>query len=655
MRMKFFGKIPFFIVAVSAWIVIISSCANQGMPTGGPRDSIPPVLVETNPKYKALNYSGDDVRLTFSEYINSSGISEELVVSPPLTKRPIIQTKSRTLIIRFNEELLDSVTYSLDFKNSVVDNNENNPIKNCRFSFSTGDVYDSLRIAGRVINGFNLEPVEKALVLLQKNLHDSAVFKLRPSYIAKTDEDGLFMIDNIASGKYNVFAINDANSDLMYNEGSEEIAFWDSIIVPKAHFHEELDTLVKGVDSMLIMGHTHFYPEPIYLRQFTEDIFEQYLDSYQRKTRYSCQFYFNESVKDTFQIRLLNTVAPENWYILEPNLKMDSLEMWIADTLVANLDTLIMEVSYFQLDSMNQLYVQKDTLDMNFKDSEEKDSKRKRKPKEDEEDEPEPIPQFNWRSNISGTFELNNDILLISPEPLKEFDTSKISLVLSEDTTETPLKIVIEKDSLRYRTYRIKYNWEPETKYAVKIDSAAAINIYGMSSKELNKKFETREEDYYGKIILELSNVTSPMIAQLLENNENENVIREKTFHTNGTVVFDYLKPEKYKVKIIFDTNGNGKWDNGSYQDKFQPESVAYINKVIKVRSNWDNEFPWEIKPDSTFAKNVVDQELEEQKRKEAEEKARKEREQQNSGEGQNNFMQGGSGRSGSNAQMIRQ
>ena len=156
--MQIKGKLPLLIIAVLAWIVIISSCANQGMPVGGPRDSIPPMLVETSPEYKALNYKEDNVSLTFDEYIISSGVSEALVISPPLEKRPTIRTKGKSLVIQFNEELKDSTTYSLDFKNSIVDNNEKNPYASMRFAFSTGDIFDSLRVAGRVMNSFNLEP-----------------------------------------------------------------------------------------------------------------------------------------------------------------------------------------------------------------------------------------------------------------------------------------------------------------------------------------------------------------------------------------------------------------------------------------------------------------------------------------------------------------
>ncbi|MFW6257492.1 MAG: Ig-like domain-containing domain, partial [Prolixibacteraceae bacterium] len=207
--MKFLDKIPYLIIAGFAWIIIVSSCANQGMPSGGPRDSIPPVLVSTSPRYKSLNFGGDEVRLTFNEFIIPDQVSEQLVISPPIEKRPTILMKSKTLIVRFPESLQDSMTYSLDFKNSVVDNNEQNPIEDLRFIFSTGDELDSLRVAGNVMNAFNMEPLENVLVLLHKNLHDSAVYTLLPDYIARTDEEGMYLFDNLDEGKYHVFSLND--------------------------------------------------------------------------------------------------------------------------------------------------------------------------------------------------------------------------------------------------------------------------------------------------------------------------------------------------------------------------------------------------------------------------------------------------------------
>ena len=641
--MKIKGKIPVLIVAVFAWIVIISSCANPGMPVGGAKDTIPPVLVKTDPGYKSLNFKSDNVKLTFNEYITMEDIAEALVISPPMIKKPIIRTKSKTLVIEFNEDLKDSTTYSLDFKNSVADNNEKNELENFRFSFSTGDVFDSLRVAGRLMNAFNLEPIDKGLVLLHRNLHDSAVYSVRPDYISRSNKEGVFMIDNIAAGKYHLFSLVDGNSNLMYDEGAEEMAFEDSLIVPSAVFVEKLDTLATDLDTIIIIGHTDFYPEPVYLRQFTEDIFEQYLKTSTRDTRYKCTFVFNESVKDSFRLNLIENNAT-NWYQTEYNENIDSLIVWIADTTVAKTDTLLMEVCYFQLDSLSNIFLQRDTVEMSFVDKVDERSKKKKK-SDEEKDKPEPAVQFTWQTDISSSVvELNENIGLTAPEPIFSFDSTKIVLYLAEDSLKKPLKFKFERDTVEYRKYNIHYKWEPETNYALEIDSAASTNIFGITSRKIISKFSGRGEDYYGTVTLKFTSVEMPVIVQLLTNSDDEKVIVEKTIDKNGSVLFDYLKPEKYRIKVIYDKNGNGKWDTGSYQDKFQPERVSYHNEVVKVRSNWEAEFSWDLKPDLTFVKKIRDLEEEEKQRKEAEEKAKKEKENGESPQQMQNFMQGSGG-----------
>ncbi|MFW6310300.1 MAG: Ig-like domain-containing protein, partial [Prolixibacteraceae bacterium] len=391
------------------------------MPTGGPIDSLPPVLINTSPDYKALNFDGNEVQLTFNEFIVTDQIRDKLVISPPLKERPVIRTKSKTLIVEFQEDLKDSTTYSLDFKNSVADNNEKNEYKNLRFSFSTGSVYDSLRIAGRVTDAFNLEPKKNVLVMLHENLHDSAVYSVTPNYIARTDDQGLFYMDNLAPNNYHLFSITDVNNDLRYNEGAEEIAFVDTVVTPRAEFTEQPDTLVTGADSLLISGHTRFYPEPFHLRQFTEDLFDQYLSSYKRLSRDQSVFVFNETVRDTFDIRLLNREYAVEWYLMEYNETMDSLAFWITDTLVSGYDTLLTELSYYQLDSLQRLYVHKDTVELIFTEPERK--VRQEKKKKDEEDIPEPIEQFSFSTNIKTPFDLNRDVKIIAPAPLMTIDT----------------------------------------------------------------------------------------------------------------------------------------------------------------------------------------------------------------------------------------
>ncbi len=651
--MKLLDKIPYLIIAGFAWIVIVSSCANQGMPTGGPRDTIPPVLVGTYPQYKSLNFSGNEVRLTFNEFIIPDQVSEQLVISPPLEKRPTILTKSRTLIIRFNESLRDSLTYSLDFKNSIVDNNERNPYESLRFKFSTGNRLDSLRIAGNVMNASNMEPLQNILILLHKNLHDSAVYTLRPDYIARSDEDGMYYFDNVAEGKYNIFSLTDLNNNMRYDEGAEKIAFHDTLIVPSAEFHAEADTLTTGADSLLMVGHTHFLPGPVYLRQFREQIYNQYLKSAKRNSPFQFTLVFNEPVSEKFNVRLVNDEF-ENWYVEEPDAEFDSLTFWISDTTLAARELIILELSYLQLDAIGEAFLKKDTIEMQF--TEREDTRRRRRVRDDDDDSPPPVPQFTWNTNLSPTgFDLNKDVVLTAPQPIDTFDSSGITLYHAEDTLKSPLPFKFKPDSIILRTFRISYPWKDETSYTLHIDSAASRNIYGITSRELTSTFKTRSMDYYGTINLAITGVDGQIIIQLLENNTREAVIREQIITEDQTVVFQYLPPDKYRIKAIYDRNSNGKWDTGSYQDKYQPERVVYINEVIRIRSNWDNNISWDLTPDPTFVKNIRDKELEEQMRKEAEEKTFQEQQQRDrSGQQQQNNMFQPGGNSPENFQPIR-
>jgi len=615
-------NIPLLLVVIFSGMIVFNRCANPGMPTGGPKDSIPPFLVETSPDMRGLNFSGKEVRLTFNEFIVPDAVTEELVVSPPLEKRPSVRTKSKTLIVAFNEELKSGMTYSLDFKNSVVDNNERNPLTGLRFLFSTGKAIDTLRVAGMVKRGDNLEPQEKTVVMLYSNLNDTAVYLSKPDYIAKTNKEGLFLFDNVRPGQYHLFALNDGNSNLRYDTGAEEFAFSDSLISPSALFVAEPDTLAVGADSLLISGHTLFRPPPVYLRTFTEKFYEQYLDKAIRDSRYKCTFVFGESVKDSFGVTLLDGKA-ENWYMIESNPEKDSLTFWVTDTLIAARDTLKMRVSYFQLDSLKRKFVALDTLRLVYTEKEKTETRRKKK----EEEIPE-IVQFSFNENIkSSGFDLNNDILLTAPEPVKNFDFSKIKISLADDTTNAPLKITVSKDSSAWRTYRISFPVEANTAYKLVVDSAACENIYGITSRKMNKSFTTQKDDYYGKIILILSSVELPLLVELLENSKDEKVLKTIPTAKNGQVSFDFLEPSKYKVRIVFDANGNGMWDPGVYEKRQQPERVSYLPEIIKVRSNWDKRFEWDLKPDPTYRKMLIDKEEIELQQKKLREQQRKENE----------------------------
>ncbi len=616
--------IPILIIAWFGYLVFFASCANTGMPTGGPRDTIPPVIVSTVPTYQGTNYQGEDIRITFDEYVIFDDLNQKLVISPPMKKKPIFKSKGKTMIVEFKEKLKDSTTYSLDFKDAVADNNEKNPYEDLRFAFSTGPVIDTLQVAGYVKNALTLEPVEDALVVLHREKDVTAFFDSIPDYIGKTNKEGYFEIRNIARGAYRLYALADEDNSLTYNQAGELIAFADSLIVPDARFISRNDTIVKDGDTLAVHGEVEYLPGIQYLMMFEEEAFDQYLDSYNRPAPNRCTFVFAESLPDSFKVDLLSPAPTDKWLFIESNLKRDSLTFWITDTLISNVDTLKFNLKYTVKDTLDQMVSKYDTLELIYQ-KPKTDAKLRRKKKEKEE-----IPQISISQNIkSKGHDVFQRIVLESPEPLESFDSSMVHLYELIDTIQNPLTFKLEPDSMSIRRFFISYPWKFEGNYEFAIDSAAAKNIYGHPSRAVEQKFTIQEERYYGSITLDLKELDKPAILQLIDNSKEEKIVQQIQLLEKGTITFPYLKPEKYKIRAIFDLNRNGKWDTGFLHDGIQPEQVVYYPKVLKIKSNFEFKEAWNPVVDPEHKKELID---EEKLKEEAKEKQKKQQQTKTSG-----------------------
>ena len=600
------------------YLIFNTSCANQGMPSGGAKDTIPPMLISTEPSPRSINFKGKDLRFTFDEFIISDEISEKLVLSPPMKKKPVVKMKNKTLIIEFQEPLKDESTYSLDFKDAVADINEKNPIEDFRFSFSTGPVFDSLRIAGYVKDALTQEPIEKALVMIHRVTDYSAFIDSIPDYIGITDKEGLFMIDNVAPGNYRLYALTDADNSLNYNQTSEKIAFADSILSPSASFVSEPDTIITETDTIVVAGHVDYLPEAQYLMMFEEEKYDQYLDAFERKQANKVNFFFSESLSDTFSIQLLKPVPDKDWLIIESNFKRDSITAWITDTVISKHDTLEFELKYEVLDSLNHLTTKKDTIELVY----EAPKVPKQKKKKNEE---VVLPTILLSHNISSSaHDIYRKIIIEAPEPLQSFDYSMVKLYSIIDSVKKEIPVVIQQDSNSIRKYFIEHHWEPNSNYWFKVDSAAARNIYGYPSRKIDVKFKTQKEDYYGKIILSVSNLQQPALVQLLSNDKEERILQKISILEDGDIEFPFLKPEKYRIRVIIDANQNGKWDTGYLADHLQPEKVFYFPKIIKVRSNFEYKESMIIDYDTNKKKKeLIDEDLEKEEARKKE-KAKK-------------------------------
>ncbi|HYX09603.1 MAG TPA: Ig-like domain-containing domain [Bacteroidales bacterium] len=623
------------IIPVLLFLYAAISCARIGTPTGGPKDVTPPKVVTSQPQNYSTNYSDKEISIEFNEFIQLKSVNQELVVSPPQKDKPVVVQKGKRLVIQLRSDLRDSTTYTLNFGNAITDYNEGNPLPGYEFVFSTGPVLDSLSIKGRVLKAFDLTPDKDGeLVMLYKNLNDSAPHTMVPAYITKTDEKGYFSINNIPEGKYRLFALKDVNANMMYDLPNEQVAFADSVITIRADVLARIDSLVTRekekmldslmadtarIDSSAIAGQTKeettepamnlndSLPTDSLMREaynkynlfarlhlFEADVARQYLTINTRDDAHKLQFTFNIPLyRDSLVISPLNFPDSSGWYIPEYSANMDTIDLFLTDTTLVKQDSLELSIGFLIKDSLQNMVMQLDTLDMVYVKPENKGGRGKLK----EEEKPEKKQWLKPALNISRgkTFDLNQNIRIISPYPVADYDKTQISFFKMEDTLQVKQAFILSKDSSNTRTFFVSPGkpWEPDAKYIYEMLPGAFTDIYGMTNDTTSISFNTQKENAYGSIILNLTNVQSPLIVQLLEKDK---IVREQYTKEDGKLTFGYLYPKTYRIKVIFDLNGNKKWDTGDYDKHRQPEKVSFYNdNGTSVRANWDVELPWTL------------------------------------------------------------
>jgi hypothetical protein len=607
--------------------IVLISCARIGTPTGGDKDTIPPRLIETEPPNFQTNYQGKRVELTFHEFISLEDINSELVVSPPVKERVLTQNKGKSLEVNLNNDLKDSTTYTLSFGNSIVDFHESNPYEDLVFVFSTGPVIDSFEVTGKLLNAFDHTVSEETFfIYLYTNTHDSVPRTTIPSYQGKPNDQGKYYISNIPPTTYKVFALRDMNNNMLFDLPNEQIAFLDSVIhlTPENFIKEEIDTLpTQPADTMYMATDTTSVEDSVFVAadslQHSEDtalvsevtygmlvptlyFFEenrpsQYITDEKRERRENLKIYFNEPIRDSVELNPLNFTA-EDWFLKEWNKRKDSVTYWLTDTSLINKDTLIVEVSFMATDSLENYYNRTDTLKFRFKDKEKTSRLGRRLRRDEETDETgEKIKPLNLSLNVkkNGLLELNQHIRFQSETPVDTIDVSRFYLYRKEDTLWIDEDFVLEKDSLKSRTYSLRNEWLPNLEYKLIVDSLAFTDIYNRPNDSLGINFTSRKDDYYGTFSIDMQNVYEHLIVQLFKE---ETLVSEKFIDTSQIVQFTYLHPGEYYLKAIFDRNSNNKWDTGDYEEKRQPERVIFLNKNLEAKSNWEVEYTWDVLDD---------------------------------------------------------
>jgi hypothetical protein len=585
--MKIKTKIIFAITFLSV-LFLVYSCANRGSgPTGGPKDVTPPKVVKSVPLNNTLNFNKKQIYIDFDEMVSVDKASENVIISPPQVKPPDVKSYGRRVSVDFNENLMDSTTYSINFGNAIVDLNEKNPIKNFLFSFSTGNQIDTLRISGTVIDSENLNPLAGIIVGIYVEESDS-VFSKKPFLrIGKTDEKGYFSIDNVKKGKYKIFALGDANHDYFYQPG-EGVALCDSTITPTFRREEMHDSIWKDsthFDSIRTYMGTRFLPDNIVLRYFKELKKRQYFVKYERKDPFCFSLFFNAESKQLPVIKPINF----DWdrkYILQKNNTLDSLTYWLTDSTVWKIDTLQMAVSYMKSDSLMQLVPVTDTLNVSMR-------KARINPKAKAKLTKIKAEPYKFSSNLNPTFEIYSPVSIKFEAPLDSVYLSRIKLSEKIDTIYKNLSYTWKQVDSTKTIYSLDYKWLPEKSYQLKIDSAAFVSIYAKVSNGFTSQFNIRSLDEYSSIKMLLADFNPKVMLQVLDTKDV--LLATLPALAKGTV-FKYLRPGDYYVRMFIDENGNGKWDTGDLEKHKQPEEVFYYPKKLTLMANWEFEESWDYR-----------------------------------------------------------
>ena len=516
-------------------IIVLSflQCAKKGRPDGGPKDEDAPLFVTANPPYETINFDKNEINIYFNEYIKLKDLSKQLIISPPLNPEnpPLISPQgspSKYINIKILDTLLENSTYIFYFGNSVQDNNEANTLERFKYVFSTGAYIDSLTLAGNVKNSFKSESVENIKLLLYRldsAYTDSAVYNRKPDYVTSTLDSSNYEFSNLRKGDYLLVALNDARSDYIFNPKTDEIGFFkDTISLPR-------DSIIKTELSI-------FKEELPYIFRRGKEIRKgQLIFGYQGKP-------------SNLKIENLSAVPDNFQTIIFPEKDKDTLNLWHSPI---EKDSLIFKISNNNIIDTITVALRKKQLD-----------------------------SLTVTKITGGVLNIKDTLFFSTNNPIIKIDTSKINFVHTDSIYITYKAFISKKESSVGFLFEKKF----KTSYKLNLYPDALVDIFETSNDTVTSQFRTRSIEDYGEISLAIQNPEKvPVIIQLTD--INDVTVAQETSSENKTISFNYLIPKKYKIRIIYDTNNNGKWDTGNYLEKKQPEPVQYFPEVQEIRPNW--------------------------------------------------------------------
>ncbi len=524
----------------SVFLFLISSlllvqCAKRGSPTGGEIDTEPPKFTRASPENYSTNFTSEDIRINFNEYIKLEKPQEQIIISPPMSPRPEITplgNPQRYVGILIVDTLQENTTYVINFGRSIVDNNEANPLPFFKYVFSTGSYIDSLRVSGTVNDALLSEAdpfISVMLYEVNENFSDSLVLNEPPRYITNTlDSLRTFELTNLKEGTYQLVAVKDNNNDYKYNPGREKIAFIDNYV-----------TIPTDTTYNLTLFRENILFQPDRPKQLTNN---QILIGYRGKIDVdSLQFEVISPVPADFEYRI--TKVPEKdsihfWF--KPPIDLDSIRLKVITP--HRIDTLITRMTDIPVDSLRITMVPS-ASNLNFGD--------------------------NVKITANTPINLPNGAMIT----ILDRDSLNVDFTSELKPFENSVHLKFPKDE--NQTYRVK------------LLPNAITDFFGKSNDTIQKNYNTKAYSEFGNLGLTLQNVRSfPVIVQLT--NEKGVVIAEKYSTSETQLRFEFITPGKYLLRLIYDENENLQWDTGDYLEKRMPEEIIYFPELLDVRPNWD-------------------------------------------------------------------
>ena len=599
--------------------LLLTKCASTMVPTGGPKDTIPPVIVFMEPDNFTTNVDTlhpPKIYVEFDEYVQIKDQQKELYTSPAMKKKPSVVRRGRGIVITIKDTLRPNTTYAINFGSAIQDNNESNPLHAMRYVFSTGPEIDSMYMSGYTADAMKSDSVSKSFIYFfiadsveRPTEWDSTMFKYKPHVIARAEKNGIFIAQNLKPVEYRIYAFEDTNGNMEYEPSVDQIGFLDSTYNPM-----NMPGFTIWYDSL------RHYPsaEPqLYFRMFMDRRFtRQALSGQERLNRHKAMLYFGSQYPDVTKIEFDS--IPTDRVIYDPqNSTRDTVALWFNLPAEEIPDTITGRITYFKHDSINNLVESEDKLRLAwaYVESKEERQERERLEKEREkaikngEDWVEPEKENPFKINIPASSEVNKDrhVSFDFDYPLTKFDTAAISFTMTTEEITEPQRAEFEiiPDSINRRKFTLRADWQPKAKYELVLPAGMFENVAAETNDTIRCTYTASDPSKYAIVRVKVRGTHSTARYILQLTNAQGKVQKEVANVTPGDYVFEYVPAGDVMLRVVEDLNANGKWDTGDMVLMRQPERTEiYKNEegveTITTKENW--EFDIEVDMDKLFA-----------------------------------------------------